>query len=327
MIISRTPFRVSLFGGGTDYPSWYLNDGGCVLSSTINKYCFVLARNLPPFFEYQYRIRYYQNEEANTVDDIQHPVVRNCIKYVGTGAGFEIIHSADLPARSGLGSSSSFTVGLLHALSGLNGKMSTKRELAEGALYIEQEMNKECVGSQDQIAAAFGGFNKISFHQNGSFDVSPLMVNRDRLAALNDHFLLCFTGFSRTASEVAAEKVKNLSNSRDLLTEMMSICTEAVDLLAGDSDMERIGTLLHRQWVLKKGLSDVVSNDDIDLIYNRALAAGAIGGKLLGAGSGGFMLLMAPPSKHEAVKEALKGKLFVPFRFEEQGSSIIYFNR
>jgi D-glycero-alpha-D-manno-heptose-7-phosphate kinase len=324
MIICRTPYRISFFGGGTDYPEWYRENGGAVLSTTINKYSYITLRYLPPFFDYQHRIRYYHREEVNSVEEIRHPSIRECFRYMQVDRGIDLVHHGDLPAQSGLGTSSTFTVGLLHGLHALQYRMPTKRQLALGAIDVEQNRIGESVGSQDQTAAAFGGINLIEFGGPQEVLVTPLILSPQRIALLHDNMLLYFTGLQRQASEIAAEQIRTLKERRAELTEMIAIVHEAVGILASETPIQEFGRLLHHQWELKRKLSSGVSNATIDTIYAKAMAAGAIGGKLLGAGGGGFMLFFVEPQRQAAVKEALTGLLQVPFRFDMTGSQIIY---
>ena len=327
MIISRTPFRISFFGGGTDYPVWYNENGGAVINATINKYCFITARYLPPFFKYKHRIRYYQHEETNSLDEIKHPSVRECAKSLKIDKGIEIVHNADLPAQSGLGSSSTFTVGLLNALHALQNYMPTKRELALEAINVEQNLICENVGSQDQTAAAFGGLNKISFNENKDIDVDPIIISNERRNEIQESLMLFFTGFARTASEVAKKQIEVTPKREKELNTMMEICNEGLERLTDrKQSLNEFGKLLDEQWKIKRSLTDKISNKDIDSIYAAGMEAGALGGKLLGAGGGGFMLFYVPQDKQEKVKTALKTKLFVPFRFEYTGSKIIYYS-
>lgn len=327
MIISRTPFRISFFGGGTDYPVWYEKHGGRVISATINKYCFITVRYLPPFFKYNHRIRYYKHEETMTIDEIKHPSVRECAKFLKIDKGIEIVHNADLPAQSGLGSSSTFTVGLLNALHALQNYMPTKRELALDAIHIEQELIGESVGSQDQTAAAFGGLNKISFNQKDIIDVDSIIMSQERRDELQNNLMLFFTGFARTASEVAEAQIEITPKKEQELNEMMEICREGLKRLTDPKQtLDKFGKLLNDQWKLKRSITDKISNKDIDEIYEAGIEAGALGGKLLGAGGGGFMLFYVPTQYQQKVKTALKEKLFVPFRFENTGSKIIYYS-
>jgi len=325
MIISRTPFRISFFGGGTDYPAWFRENGGAVLATTINKYCYITCRYLPPFFEHKYRVAYSKIEYAKETTDIQHPAVREAVKFIGLNSGVEIHHDADLPARSGLGSSSSFMVGLLNVLHALKGEMIDKRKLAEEAIFIEQDLIKENVGCQDQILAAFGGFNIVSFTKSKQIDIQPVTLNRNKLNDLLGHLMLYFTGFTRTASEIASEQIKNTPNKVSELRTMHQMVYEAASILNGKSHMSEFGKLLHESWLIKKTLSYKISNDVIDDLYESGRKAGAIGGKLLGAGGGGFLLLFVEPEKQPAVREKLKNKLIIPFSFENSGSTIIFY--
>ena len=326
MIISRTPFRISFFGGGTDYPVWYKHNGGTVLNTTINKYCYISARFLPPFFEYKYRIRYTLREEVQKLSEIKHPSVRECLNYMRIDQGIEMVHTSDLPARSGIGSSSSFTVGFLNALYALSGRMVGKRNLAASAIYIEQDILGENVGSQDQVAAAFGGLNKIEFNGKENFFVQPVTVDQKRITELQNHLQLFFTGFPRTASEVASEQIQNTAEKTTELRTMKQMVDEAIDILSShERNIEDFGKLLNESWKLKRSLSSRVTTNEIDQMYATALEAGAIGGKLCGVGGGGFMLLFVPPRKQRLVRQALKQLLYVPFRFETLGSQIILY--
>lgn len=327
MIISRTPFRVSFFGGGTDYPAWYREHGGAVLSTAINKYCFITCRYLPPFHDYKFLVRYFKREETQTVDEIQHPAVREALKFLGFERGVDIVHYADLPARSGLGSSSTFTVGLLHALYALKHEMPTKRQLAIEAIRIEQDRIGEHVGSQDQTIAAFGGFNRIDFGGAGEIGVTPLIVEPLRMERLQRHVMLFFTGFPRTASDIAKEKISQIPNRAAELREMLRLVDEAQAALTAREDrLDDFGRLLDEQWRIKRAMAKQVSSGEIDEIYRRGIAAGARGGKLLGAGGGGFMLFYVDPERQPAVREALRGLLYVPVRFDSLGSQIIYYS-
>ena len=324
MIISRTPFRISFFGGGTDYPAWFRECGGSVLSTTINKYCHISCRYLPPFFSYRHRIVWSRVENVQSADEIQHPSVRECILFLDIEEGLEIHHDGDLPARAGLGSSSSFTVGMLHALRALRGEPIDKLQLATDAIHVEQDLLRENVGCQDQLAVSFGGLNRIDFQTNGQFKINPICLPPERLAALEDHLLLIFTGISRSASEIAAAQIKSLPERQNELRAMQQMVTEAAGILSGDGPLEPFGRLLDESWQLKRGLTAQVSTPHIDSIYERALAAGAIGGKLLGAGGGGFMLLFAEPARHNAIRKALGEFLDIPFQFENKGTHILF---
>ena len=303
--------------------NWVLN----LISTTINKYNYLTVRKLPPFFDYKYRIRYVKQEHVSSADQIEHPVVRESIKLLKLREGLEIAHSSDLPARSGLGSSSSFTVGLLHSLHTLHSYMPTRRELALQAMHVEQELIGEAVGSQDQTAASFGGLNRIRFSKAREIDVDPIIVSADRLDALEDRLLLCFTGFARTASEIAARQIEATPSRQREIQAIQEMCEQAFELLTSpQNSLDEFGKLLNDQWRIKRSLTNLVSNERIDEIYDTGLRSGALGGKLLGAGGGGFLLFYAPPDRHEAIKNALGDKMFVPFRFESTGSKIVYYS-
>ena len=326
MIITRTPFRISFFGGGTDYPAWYQQHGGEVLATSIDKYCYITCRYLPPFFEHRHRIVYSLIENVKRTDEINHPAVRAVLEWHGCEKGLEIHHDGDLPARSGLGSSSSFTVGLVHALAALDGKYVSKEDLARNAIHIEQDIIKENVGSQDQISAAFGGFNRIEFRRNNSFQVSPVILRKQRVEELQSHLMLCFTGLSRIASEVAKSKIDNLKNRETELRRMHEMVDHAVQILQHKTTpIEEFGKLLHESWLYKRSLSDKVSTPEIDNFYDEARAAGAIGGKILGAGGGGFLLLFVKPELQPTVRERLKNLIHVPFAFEDSGSRVVLY--
>lgn len=324
MIITRTPYRISFLGGGTDYHTWYQQYGGAVLSTTINHYCYLQCRILPPFFEHKSRVVWSKLEEVAQNTDIQHPAVRAVLNYLHIEQGVEINHQGDLPARSGLGSSSSFTVGLLNGMYALLGMSSNKRELACEAIHIERDILKENVGVQDQIATAYGGFNKIIIKPDGDFEVTPLVLNPNRSQELHNHLLLFFTGVSRTASDVAADKIKSIPNKTQELQRMRELVDEAEKILCSNESILRFGELLHETWMLKRSLSEKIAPDFIDNIYAKARAAGAIGGKLLGAGGGGFMLFFVKPEDKIKVCDALSELLLVPFNFESSGSSVIF---
>lgn len=325
MIISRTPFRMSFFGGGTDYPGWYRKHGGAVLSTTFDKYTYVSCRQLPPFFDFNYRIAYSKLENTRTIDEIEHPAVRAVLRETGLKCGLEVHCDADLPARSGLGSSSSFVVGLLNTLAAFQGRRVTKQWLADEAIRIEQDVLGEAVGSQDQYAAALGGFNLIQFGRDGTVRAEPIIVPATRKEELNRHLILVFTGFSRFSSHIAGAQLESMKEKSPSLHRMRSMVDEALDILETDRDIRGFGELLHEAWVLKRGLTDKVSNESIDAVYERARRAGAIGGKLMGAGGGGFMMLFASPDKHDDIRNALDGLVHVPFKFETSGSQIVHY--
>jgi D-glycero-alpha-D-manno-heptose-7-phosphate kinase len=327
MIISRTPFRISFFGGGTDYPGWYRSHGGAVLATTIDKYCYITCRYLPPFFEHRICLVYSKIEYCRTIDEIAHPAVREVLRYLDMQRGVEIHHDGDLPARSGMGSSSAFTVGLLHALYALKGQIASKHQLAMESIHLEQERLKETVGSQDQVTAAYGGFNHIAFLPNGEISVKPLTIAAERLADLSSHLMLFYTGIKRTASNIAESYVNGIEEKRRQLRLMKDLVDESLSILNSGRPIVGFGELLHEAWEAKRSLSAQVSNTEVDQIYDLARSAGAIGGKLIGAGGGGFLLLFAEPSRHRAIREALRKLIYVPFKFEFSGSQIIFFDR
>jgi D-glycero-alpha-D-manno-heptose-7-phosphate kinase len=327
MIISRTPFRISFFGGGTDYPEWYRNHGGAVLATTIDKYCYITARYLPPFFEHRICLVYSKIEYCQTIEEIAHPAVREVLRFLDVRRGVEIHHDGDIPARSGMGSSSAFTVGLLHALYALKGLMVSKHQLAVESVHLEQEVLKETVGSQDQVLAAYGGFNHITFAPNGEISARPVTLSRERMLELNAHVMLFYTGIKRTASTIAETYVNHIDDKRRQLRLMRELVEEGVSILSSGRDLGGFGELLHEAWQAKRSLSATVSNSHVDDIYGQARAAGAIGGKLIGAGGGGFIVLFAPPERHAAIKERLAKLIHVPVKFEFGGSQIIFFDR
>ena len=327
MIISKTPFRISFFGGGTDYPVWYKQHNGAVLSTTINKYCYITCRELPPFFQHKFRIVYSKSENTPDIDSIQHPSVRETLKFLQVQRGLEIHHDADLPARSGLGSSSSFTVGLLNAVYALNGQMRSKMQLAEEAIHVEQDLIQENVGSQDQVAAAFGGFNRFDFLKDGSIQVKPVIISREKLDYFQSHFLFFFTGINRFASQIAEEQIKNTPDKSKQLYRMYEMVEESLSIIQNfENEPDKFGELLHDAWRLKRELSSQITNPQIDEMYNAAMQAGALGGKLVGAGGGGFILFYVKPENQQKVREALKNLLYVPIEFENTGSQIIFYN-
>lgn len=323
MIISQTPFRMSFFGGGTDYPDFYEKHGGSVLSTSFDKYCYVTVRHLPRFFDYSNQITYGEIERVNGVNEIQHPAVREAMKMLDM---HELIigYDADLPARSGLGTSSSFAVGMLNAFYALKGKYADKRKLAEDAIYLERVLCRESGGIQDQIAASYGGFNRIDFDQNG-FHVRPVITSKERLESLNSNLMLFFTGFSRFSSTIAKEQEAAIEDKTAQLLEMSRLVNDAEEILISKTNMNEFGKLLDYTWKLKRGITNQISTNAIDEIYQKAINAGAIGGKLLGAGGGGFLLLYVEEDKQDYILTALKDFLYVPFRFETQGAKILYY--
>lgn len=327
MITTRTPYRISFFGGGTDYPAWYLKEGGAVLSTTIDKYCYISARYLPPFFAERHRIVWSHIETVTSISEILHPAVREGLHYLGfdDSRGVEIHHQGDLPARTGIGSSSSFSVGLIRALTALRGQMIGKHELALKSIELEQNVLKENVGSQDQVAAAYGGLNLIRFLQNGSIQVEPVTTVPERIQQLQNHLMLLHTGSSRMGGEIAASVIAKMRDKSNELRQMRRMVDQALDILTGAGSLTAFGELLHQTWQIKRGLADGVTNSDVDGIYKIARDNGAIGGKLLGAGARGFMLFFVPPDKQAVVKHALSRFVWVPFQFEWEGSATIYY--
>jgi D-glycero-alpha-D-manno-heptose-7-phosphate kinase len=323
LIITKTPFRISFFGGGTDYPGWFRENCGAVLATSIDKYCYITCRYLPPFFEHKHRIVYSHIENVQHNHEIQHPAVKGVFNWANVTEGFEIHHDADLPARSGLGSSSTFTVGLVHAIKGIRGELVSKHQLAQDAIHIEQNLLNENVGSQDQVSAAYGGFNRIIFHRDNSFAVEPVTLAAARREELRNHLMLFFTGFSRIADTIAKSKIDNLKNRSVELHRMGEMVDEALAILLNSkTPIDEFGKLLDLSWKYKRSLSDRVSTPEIDNIYQAAIQAGAIGGKILGAGGGGFMLLFAKPEKQAAIRDRLKKFVHVEFNFDNLGSRV-----
>jgi D-glycero-alpha-D-manno-heptose-7-phosphate kinase len=330
MIISRTPYRISFFGGGTDYPAWYLENGGAVLSTTIDKYCYITCRNFPPYFsgEVKYRIVWRHVENVSSIGDILHPAVRACLHYLkfDDSNGLEINHMADLPARSGIGSSSSFAVGLINALFALRGQIISNHDLALKAIELEQNVLKENVGCQDQVAVAYGGLNVIRFLQTGEIRVESVTIPLSRKEELQSKLLLLYSGKSRSASAVAADFISNIPKKESILKQMQSNVDKAVSILSGSGDLDEFGRLLHENWKLKRQQSNLVTNSTVDGIYQTAIDHGALGGKLLGAGASGFMIFYVPPEKQDEVRSALSGYMNVPFKFENEGSTLIHYS-
>jgi D-glycero-alpha-D-manno-heptose-7-phosphate kinase len=328
MIITSTPFRISFFGGGTDYPIWYRENGGAVLATTIDKRCYITCRRLPPFFEYHSRVSYSKVENVSRNESIEHPSVRGCLQFLGIEEGVEIHHVADLPARTGLGTSSAFTVGLLLGLYALKEQIRDKQTLAKEAIHIEQELLQEAVGAQDQVCAAYGGFNRIDFLTDGSIDVNRVLVAQGRLAELEENLALYFTGFARTASEIAKEQLRVTPQRKNELNTMLQFVGEAEAIVQSTtSSLDEFGRLLHENWKIKRKLTNKITNPEIDEIYEAGLSAGALGGKLLGAGAGGFMLFYVRPEHREALRNRLKKLLCVPFSFSNKGSNIVVYEQ
>lgn len=325
MIISRTPYRISFFGGGTDYHTWYQEHGAAVLATTINRYCYLHCRRLAPFFQHKSRVVWSIVEDVLENQDIQHPSAKAVLEYLKINTGLEIHHLGDLPARSGLGSSSAFTVGLLNALYALNGVMSSKLELACEAIHVERDILKEHVGVQDQIETSYGGLNKIVIQPSGDFEVIPMILHPERIQELQNHLLLFYTGVARNASDIAEEKIKAIPNKKNELLAIRQMVDEGIKILTSNSDIKDFGRLLHESWMMKRQIAAGISPAFIDTIYSAGLEAGALGGKLLGAGGGGFILFFVEPELQPQVCNALKNLLLVPFKFENSGSQIIFY--
>ncbi len=326
MIITRTPLRISFFGGGTDYPVWYREFGGAVLSTAIDKCCYITCRRLPPFFEYHSRLSYSRIENVDDNSKIEHPSARGCLQFMGVDEGVELHHVADLPARTGLGTSSAFTVGLLLSLYALKGQMRDKHSLATDAIHVEQNVVGEAVGSQDQVSAAYGGFNRINFGQDGSIEVRQMLCSQERLALLQQHCALFFTGFSRTASEIAKEQIRLTPHRKRELETMHQMVNEAESIVSNPSrSIQDFGRLMHESWQVKRTLTGNISNSSLDEIYEAGRSAGALGGKLLGAGGGGFMLFFVPPERRKELRSRLKNLLCVPFGFSNRGSHVVVY--
>lgn len=324
MIITKTPFRMSFFGGGTDFPGFYEQHGGAVISSTFDKYCYVTVRHLPRFFEYTTQLVYAKMEFVSSSEEIEHPAIREAMKLLDMHE-LRIAYDADLPARSGLGTSSSFAVGLLNAFYALKGKYVDKQKLADQAIYLERTLCNESGGVQDQIAAAFGGLNRINFDAEG-YTVEPIIISPERKKQLNDNLLLFFTGFSRFSSDIQKGTESALRDKTKELLEMLSLVDEAQNILTSRCDLNEFGRLLNHTWELKRGIAKKISTNAIDELYTNALSAGALGGKLLGAGGGGFLLFYVEKEKQVAVKKAMENLLFVPFEFENGGARVIHYS-
>jgi D-glycero-alpha-D-manno-heptose-7-phosphate kinase len=326
MIITRTPLRISFFGGGTDLPDWFRTHGGAVLSTTINKFLFISVRNMPQYWDFKNRFVYGSKTEiVNSIDEIEHPAIREALRFMDMTHGIDMHYNTDIPARSGMGSSSAFTVGFLRALYAMRGHMVSDRRLAKEAIQVEQDLIKEAVGCQDQIAAAFGGLNHIVFHKDDNFEISPVIIPPERLRELNNSLILVYTGIQRIASKIEEKKIKQLGEHKAELRAIQRYVDDAMELLSGDDPIEEFGGLLHETWQRKRKLSEEVTNDKLDGLYEKCRANGAIGGKLLGTGGGGFMLIFVKPENREAMLKALPDFIPVPFGFDTTGSQIIYY--
>lgn len=325
MIITKTPFRMSFFGGGTDMESFFAEHGGAVLSTTFDKFCYVNVRHLPRFFEYNNQVIYSKIENTVSEADIQHPLIRNAMEYLHMH-NLRIAYDADLPARTGLGTSSSFAVGLLSAFYALKGKYVDKKTLAKEAIYVERVLCDEAGGWQDQIAAAYGGFNVIRFEEN-QFSVTPVIISPEKKKQLQSNLMLFFTGFSRYSSQIQQDTMTDIRKKTKDLLEMLSLVGKARSILeTKESDLDEFGRLLDYTWKLKRGIGKTISTSDIDMLYDKAVSAGALGGKLLGAGGGGFLLFYVQEDKQQQVEEALKNLLRIPFQFENEGTQILYYH-
>ncbi len=323
MIITKTPFRMSFFGGGTDMPEFFREHGGAVISTSFDKYCYVNVRHLPPFFDYHTELSYSRTERVVRVEDIEHPAIREAMKMLDMH-DIRLTYEADLPARTGLGTSSSFAVGMLNAFYALKGKYADKRRLSDEAIYLERVLCNEAGGWQDQIAAAYGGFNRINFHGE-SYDVQPIIISPERKKQLNDNLMMFFTGFTRFSSEIQ-QSSKSMADKTAQLLDMLAIVDEAEKVLEDKhGDLDEFGRLLDQSWRLKKQTGNKVSTGGIDELYEKAMAAGALGGKLLGAGGGGFLLFYVPQDRQEAVMEAMSNLMYVPFEFENGGTRVIHY--
>ncbi len=324
MVITKTPFRMSFFGGGTDMEEFFREHGGAVLSATFDKYCYITVRHLPRFFDYSTELAYSKIERVTDVDDICHPAVREAMKMLDMHE-IRLTYEADLPARSGLGTSSSFAVGMLNAFYCLKGRYADKKKLADKAIYLEREMCHEQGGWQDQIAASFGGLNRINFNSDG-YEVLPVILSSERKAALNERLLLFFTGFTRFSSDVQKLNAESQSGKTNQLIEMLRLVDEAERVLTDkNSSLDEFGRLLDHTWRLKKTTGRAVSTDHIDQIYEKGICAGALGGKLLGAGGGGFLLFYVTPEYREPVMNAMSDLLYIPFEFEHGGTRVIHY--
>ena len=325
MIITKTPFRMSFFGGGTDMESFFMENGGAVLSTTFDKYCYVNVRHLPRFFDYSTELSYAKIERVTDVNDIQHPAIREAMKMLDMHE-IRFTYEADLPARSGLGTSSSFAVGMINAFYALKGKYADKKKLADAAIYLERELCKEAGGWQDQIAASYGGFNRINFNSDG-YEVLPLIINPERKRQLNNNLMMFFTGFTRFSSDVQKANASNKADKVNQLKEMLALVDEAEKVLVDkQSDLDEFGRLLDHTWRIKRKTGNTVSTNSIDELYDKGLKAGALGGKLLGAGGGGFLVFYVEPDKQEKVKKAMEDLLYIPFEFEDGGTRVIHYS-
>ena len=326
MIITRTPYRISFFGGGTDYPVWWKENGGAVLATTINRYCYITCTPRLPFYDYKYLVSWSENETVNEIDEIIHPSVRECLRYMKIDHGMDVRTAGELPARTGLGASSAFTVGLLHALYRLRGVTPAPIQLAMESTHVEQNLIGENVGSQDQAMAAIGGLNKIRFNPDGTLGVDPIYLSKERSAQLQSNLMLVFTGIMRSASEVAGTQIDETEKGKlsDRLSKMREMVDEGARILSAGNDLDDFGRLLHEGWQLKRSLTPAISNSEIDDLYEGARECGAVGGKITGAGGGGFMLLYAPPDAQARIRDRYSNLISVDVSFESRGSQVVF---
>lgn len=324
MIITRTPFRMSFFGGGTDMKEFFNEHGGAVISTTFDKYCYVTVRHLPPFFDFKNELTYSKIERTSTIEEIIHPAIRNAMKYLNM-SGIRLTYEADLPARSGLGTSSSFAVGMLNAFHSLNGVYASKKQLADEAIHLERDLCNEAGGWQDQIAASFGGFNRIDFSDN-SYEVAPIIISKQKKEQLNNNLMMFFTGFTRFSSDVQKANASGRIDKTQQKLEMLRLVDEAEKVLQNkESNLDDFGYLLNTTWNLKRQTGSAISTNSIDELYDKGIKAGALGGKLLGAGGGGFLVFYVTPEKQESVRHAMQDLLYIPFKFENDGTKVIYY--
>lgn len=324
MIITKTPFRMSFFGGGTDMEEFFKENGGSVLSTTFDKYCYVNVRHLPRFFDYSTELSYSKTERVTNIEDIKHPAIRNAMHMLDMHE-IRLTYEADLPARSGLGTSSSFAVGMLNAFYALKGKYADKKRLADEAIYLERELCQEAGGWQDQIAASFGGLNRINFNADG-YEVLPVIISPERKQQLNENLMMFFTGFTRFSSEIQKANAQRKKDRTAQLKEMLALVDEAEHVLVDKKrDLDEFGKLLDHTWRLKRQTGAAVSTDSIDGLYEKGIQAGALGGKLLGAGGGGFLVFYVQPEKQEEVRKAMQDLMYIPFRFEDGGTRVIHY--
>lgn len=324
MIITRTPFRMSFFGGGTDMKEFFNEHGGAVISTTFDKYCYVTVRHLPPFFDFKNELTYSKTERTSTTEEIIHPAIRNAMQYLNMN-DIRLTYEADLPARSGLGTSSSFAVGMLNAFHSLNGVYASKKQLADEAIHLERDLCNEAGGWQDQIAASFGGFNRIDFSDN-SYEVAPIIISKQKKEQLNNNLMMFFTGFTRFSSDVQKANASGKIDKTQQKLEMLRLVDEAEKVLQSkESNLDDFGYLLNTTWNLKRQTGSAISTNSIDELYDKGIKAGALGGKLLGAGGGGFLVFYVTPEKQESVRHAMQDLLYIPFKFENNGTKVIYY--